>query len=660
MKDNQNKVLIFAGTVDGRKMAEYLLKYHVTVYISVATEYGESLVSKEKGLEILTGRLSAEEMEELMVKLRISSVIDGTHPYAKEVTENIKRACEKTGIEYLRLLRKNSEVENDIIYVSSTKEAAEYLKDHEGRALLTTGSKELKEFTIIPEYDTRLFPRVLSIPEVVEACKKLGFQGRNLICMQGPFSEELNYAMLKQIDATFLVTKESGQTGGFLEKIWAARRAGVTSLVIGRPMEESGLDVFSLKKHLIQKLNLQIKRKISIVGIGMGGSLQMTEESRKICEDADLIIGAQRMVESYEDKGYAIYKSYQASDIKGYLWEHPEYENVVILQSGDVGFYSGTKQLLTEFKDEDVILYPGISSVSYFCAKIRVPWQNVKLISLHGREENIVEEILRHQYVYSLLGSTFGLHDLCEQLLHYGLKDVLIYAGENLSYQNEKIISGSPSQLLKEEFSSLSVVLIKNIHYKKRTDLWGIKDEAFLRDKIPMTKREIRMLSVGLLMPEEDSIIYDIGAGTGSVSIELARWAYGGRVYAIERKKEAVELIERNKMRFQTSNLQVIPGLAPEALRSLPAPSHVFIGGSGGNLKEIIHTIYKKNRFAKIVIHAITLETVSECIELIKTIEDVESEIICVNIAKAKEVSRYHMMMGQNPVYMITLERLGE
>ncbi len=169
-----------------------------------------------------------------------------------------------------------------------------------------------------------------------------------------------------------------------------------------------------------------------------------------------------------------------------------------------------------------------------------------------------------------------------------------------------------------------------------------------------MTKSEVRSLSVAKLCLPKDAVVYDVGAGTGSVSVELALQAEDGCVYAIERKEEACRLIEANMRHFGTPNVKVVHGLAPEAMADLPAPTHAFIGGSAGNLKEIMECLLEKNPQIRMVINTVTLETIGEVTECLKTLPVTEEEILSVSIAKAKELGPYHLMTGQNPVYIVT------
>lgn len=174
-----------------------------------------------------------------------------------------------------------------------------------------------------------------------------------------------------------------------------------------------------------------------------------------------------------------------------------------------------------------------------------------------------------------------------------------------------------------------------------------------------MTKNEVRSISLSKLQLKEDSVIYDIGAGTGSISIEAALQAPDGFVYAIEKKEEACALIEENKRKFHTANVQVISGLAPEALENLPVPTHAFIGGSSGNMQAILELLLRKNPEIRVVINCIALESISETLECMKTLPVTDVDMIHVSSARSKELGQYHMMTGMNPIYIVSCTGAG-
>ena len=649
------KVIVFAGTTEGREIAEFLDRKGISAHICVATEYGEQLLQGGQNLEISHERLNAEEMELLIKEKKCEMVIDATHPYAAEVTINIKKACEAAEVSYIRVLRENQENQNsgDCLYADSVEDAVALLEHTKGNILATTGSKEAAKYTALTDYESRVFLRVLSLPDVVKQCKELGFQGKNLICMQGPFSKELNIAMLRQWDCKYLVTKMSGATGGFQEKIDAARICGCISVIIGRPLKESGLSVNECKRILCQKFSLKSQAEISLVGIGMGSAETRTAEASRAIRESDLLIGARRMIDSCREFGKDCYVEYDSQKIAQYLAEHPEYEKVAVLLSGDPGFNSGAKKLLDVLGNQ-VKVISGISSASYFMSRIQKSWDDVLITSAHGKHTNLVSLIKRNKKVFSILGTRNGIQNLAQEMAALGLNRAQLYTGECLSYPDEKIRKGAPEDFLNYEADPLSVVYVENPDAQKEYVTHGIPDTEFLREKVPMTKEEVRTVSLSKLHLEEDSVCYDVGAGTGSVSIEMASRAWNGKVYAIEKKALAVELLKKNREKFAVENLEIIEGTAPEALKNLEPPTHAFIGGSSGKMETILRLLLEKNPSVRIVINCIALETVSETLQCLKTLPVKEEEILQISVSKGKSVGNYHMMMGENPIYIIS------
>ncbi|QIB68885.1 precorrin-6A reductase [Aminipila butyrica] len=236
-------ILVFAGTTEGRLLVEQLAKRaDFQVCACVATEYGRDILEQDLSdqVEVKAGRLQLTEMQELIAG-GFDWVVDATHPYATAVTENIQAACAAVQCPYLRLLRERTEFGEDCIFVEDTEAAVRYLNTTVGNVLLTTGSKELKSYGQVADYQERLYARVLPMEQVVKSCIQLGFSGSHLICMQGPFSKEMNVAMLKQLNCTCMVTKDTGAAGGAYEKYQAAQEAGTTLVVVGRAQEEKGL-----------------------------------------------------------------------------------------------------------------------------------------------------------------------------------------------------------------------------------------------------------------------------------------------------------------------------------------------------------------------------------------------------------------------------------
>ena len=657
----ESKILLFAGTTEGRELAEYLVERKVKVHACVATPYGESLLPKNRLLSISHQRLDECQMREFIKEFAPRYVVDATHPFAKEVTENIKRACIEVKAPYIRLLREAGQA-GESVCVEDVEAAVEYLEGTSGNILVTTGSKELENYTMLTDYQERIFARVLSVGDVAVKCEELGIRGRHLICMQGPFSVEMNLAMLREYKISYLVTKESGIAGGYPQKCEAAAMAGVGLVVIGRPQQEAGMSLEEVIKFLKNEINLQDKWKVSLVGIGMGTAETLTAEGKEACKKARLLIGAKRMLETADQRQHT-YASYQPEEIVNYIKEHPEYENVAVLLSGDAGFYSGASRLLKRLEDEPQIearVIPGISSVAYFCAKLGVSWEDAALRSLHGRQDNILAAVREHEKTVILAGSAQSVRSLCRKLAEYGYGSLKVCVGADLSYDTEKIIEGTAESLQEYQGADLAVIYVENPDTCIGMAVHGLPDGEFMRGDVPMTKEEVRSISLSKLRLAKDSVVYDVGAGTGSVAVEAALRVTDGIVYAVEKKEEAIELIEKNQKKMKADNLVIVKGEAPDALLGLPVPDCVFIGGSTGNLKGILDTVYQKNKKARVVINTITLETLTEAKHCMEELSVAEEEIVQISVSRSKKAGRYHMMLGLNPVTVISFTLHGK
>lgn len=650
-----NKAVIFAGTTEGYELCRFLSENNVLVHACAATEYGGSLFAENAFLKVHADRMDTEEMIEMFRKVQPDIVLDATHPYAAQVTKNIRTACEYAGFPYMRVLRQQGKKQGEAVYVESTQKAVQFLEQTKGNILLTTGSKELPIFTTLTDYKNRIYARVLSLPSVLDICRKCGIEGKHLIGMQGPFTKELNAAMLRQFQCTYLVTKDSGTEGGFQEKIDAALMCGVVPVIIGRPVQEEGVSVLQCKKTLLSLFHINRKPHITLLGIGMGTEDTLTVQGKTALRKAELLIGASRMIEAVKLPHHHVVCEYRSDQIVTYIKEHPEYENIVIALSGDVGFYSGAKKLLDQLDGKTEVIC-GISSVAYFMAKIGLSWDDAVLKSAHGRNANLISLIRHNRKVFAILGKEEMVSELAKELCRYGMEEVMLYVGEKLSYEDEKIVSRPAKELTSYFTDTLCVVCAYNPEAQPAPATHGIPDEEFIRGKAPMTKEEVRAVSLSKLKLLEDSVCYDVGAGTGSVSVEMALRANQGRVYAIEKKEEALQLLKENKEKFAAANLHIIAGKAPQAMEQLETPSHAFIGGSSGNLKEIVETLLDKNKNVRIVINCITLETVCETMELLSVYEFAETEIVQLCASRSRHVGRYHMMTGENPIYIFTCQ----
>lgn len=394
--------------------------------------------------------------------------------------------------------------------------------------------------------------------------------------------------------------------------------------------------------------------KIAFIGVGMGHRDTLTIGAEKRIKEADCLIGAKRILAGFANIQADKFEATQAEKIAGIIKEN-QYENICVLLSGDIGIYSGAKGLYDRLSDYAIDAYPGISTVQYLAAKLKKPWQDMHLFTAHGVDIAALPEMLSHKECFFTTGGKITPKTIIDDLVENEFGEVILHIGENLSYENEEITSGAAKALYGREFAPLSAVISENPYFS--ADLYvnsGLPDEVFTRGDVPMTKSEVRSIILSKLRVRQDDIIYDVGAGTGSVSIELGRLLKKGMVYAIDTNAEACSLIKENARKFNSGNIKVIEGSAPEALQGLPVPNAAFIGGSKGNIEEIVSFLISLNPHMRIATSAITLETVLEAITSFKKHAIENTEIVEINIARSKKAGAKHMMLAQNPIYIIS------
>lgn len=397
-------------------------------------------------------------------------------------------------------------------------------------------------------------------------------------------------------------------------------------------------------------------KKVYLVGIGMGNPDTLTFGAAAAIEESQLIIGAQRLLDSFEQfKGKRL-ALVRTSDIIQTIQESA-YNTISVLLSGDQGFYSGAAGLYNALEGCTVQAIPGISSPVYFCAKLKKPWQDAYLVSAHGRSCNVVGAVQSHATTFALTGGTAKVHEICQELCERGLGQVRVFAGERLSYPDERIVCGTAEELARLEFLDLSVMLVENDAPLQRTyTAPSCTDNDFYRGNAPMTKEEIRELAVCKLHLKPWHTVWDIGAGTGSVSVEIALATVQGQVISVEQKQDALEVLSQNKERFDVNNMRIVAGKAPDVLTVLPAPDRVFIGGSSGNMTSIMRCALRKNPRVRFVITAITLETIGCALKSFEELGLSGVEVVQINVARSRKAGSYHLMTAENPVYIMSAQ----
>lgn len=395
---------------------------------------------------------------------------------------------------------------------------------------------------------------------------------------------------------------------------------------------------------------------VTLIGMGSGQPENLTLQGLAALRQADLILGARRLLAvlpaGCTENRAAAYRPDEVAE----LLQTSGAENAVLVYSGDTGFYSGASSMMEKLEALGVRarVLPGLSSIQLLAAALGRPWQGWNLVSAHGRTCDPVAECMQGRPTFFLTGGSEDPATLCAQLAAEGFGDVQGVVGQCLGTPEEKLFRGSVKELAAGRFNSLSVLLVEAAEVLPRRAP-GLPDEAFERGDVPMTKQEVRAAVLAKLAVRPEDILWDVGAGTGSVSVDLALAAPRGRVYAVECRPEGCALIKANREKFRTRNLVLVEGLAPAALSDLPAPDAVFIGGSKGSLAAIVDAALDKNPDARICVSAIALETLSAAVAAL-TAKGRTVQVSQIAVSRAKAVGGLHLMMAQNPIYLITGE----
>lgn len=396
-----------------------------------------------------------------------------------------------------------------------------------------------------------------------------------------------------------------------------------------------------------------MSKRVAIIGIGMDGNTSLTWEAEAAISAAELLIGAKRMLQPFEQSGKEMIDCYQ-SDVIAACIETTKAEAIAVLMSGDCGFFSGCKTLLPLLADYEVQVISGIASPVYLANRIGTTWQDMHFVSLHGKHASVARKVAAHAKTFFLLGGDIHAKDVCRQLCDYGLEDCIVTVGECLAMTDERVRTGTARDMVSIETEALAVMLVENADVKATR--YGIEDTAFVRDKVPMTKAEVRAVCMSKMQIRPDAICYDLGCGSGSVSVEMALACEDGKVYAVDKNLQACELTRKNAHQFVCDNIEVFEGDILGVLPDLPAPDVVFIGGSSNTLSEIVTAVYDKNPKTRIVLTAVSLETVNEAMHVFaKAGRDLQ--ITQIAVTRTHKLGSHTMLEAMNPVFVMTADK---
>lgn len=408
-------------------------------------------------------------------------------------------------------------------------------------------------------------------------------------------------------------------------------------------------------------------RKVTIIGAGPGNPDLLSRAALDAIDIADVVIGAHRALAGIDVPPHVVRcELVKTADIVAALIDAASWQRAVVVMTGDVGLFSGARRLVEALSSDaqvDVCVIPGISSASYLAARLARPWQDWRFASAHGVVCDIVAEAERAGELFLVTSGGEDPSRLSGELVQAGFGDACVTVAERLSYPDERITCATASEITGQTFDDLNVMLI-DFAGGAASSRWpyassGIPDELFIRGDVPMTKQEVRAVALAKLRLTATDTVWDVGAGTGSVSIEAALVARAGSVWAVERNAAGVRLIRENADAFGCGNVHAVPGVAPDALVKLPVPDAVFVGGSAGELPSIVEAALEKNSQVRLCVPCVTVETLTEACTLLSGSRFKGFEACQVSAARAEAVGSHHLMKAQNPVFLVSARGAG-
>lgn len=397
------------------------------------------------------------------------------------------------------------------------------------------------------------------------------------------------------------------------------------------------------------------QQKIYLVGAGIVGWEGFGAKALEVISKAEVLIGHKRLLDIFPDfRG----EKRELGDLSGVLdYLKSSDKRVAVLGSGDPNFFGVGRFLLRNLPKERIEIFPNVTSVQYAFARIKEPWDDAIFVSVHGRGvKNAIDRIIASEKIAVLTDGVNTPAVLARELIARGAEGYEAWLCEDLGLPTEKFTKTDVKGLVEITASDLNIlILIKAWEPNlENYPVIGIADEEFSTAKKLITKEEVRAVTLGKLQLQDDLVMWDIGAGSGSVSIEAGNLMPNGKIFALEKNPQYLTFIRDNLKKFVARNVMLIEAYAPEGLEELPDPDRVFIGGSGGMLEEIIEAVDRRLKpEGFIVLNAVTLDTLTKAVEFLED-HGYGVEVTCVNIAKTRGLTEYKMFEAHNPVYIIT------
>jgi precorrin-6Y C5,15-methyltransferase (decarboxylating) len=396
------------------------------------------------------------------------------------------------------------------------------------------------------------------------------------------------------------------------------------------------------------------QQKVYLVGAGITGWEGFGKKALEVIGKAEVLIGHQRHLDIFPDFAGEKRVLGELADMLDFLRETDR--RTVVLGSGDPNFFGVARFLLRNIPKERIEIFPNLTSVQYAFARIKEPWDDAIFVSCHGRElHRAIDRIVAAEKVAVLTDKVNTPAAIARELIERGAEGYEAWLCEDLGTPEERLTRTDVKGLLEIPASSLNILILIKAWEPTLTQypLIGVEDEEFASIKKLITKQEVRAVTLAKLQLQDDLIMWDIGAGSGSVSIEASNLMPNGKIYALERNPQYVVFLRDNLKKFVARNVKLVESFAPEGLEDLPDPDRVFIGGSGGMLEEIIEAVDRRlKQDGMIVLNAVTLDTLTKAVEFLED-HGYAVEVTCVNIAKTRGLSEYKLFESQNPVYII-------
>jgi precorrin-6Y C5,15-methyltransferase (decarboxylating) len=405
------------------------------------------------------------------------------------------------------------------------------------------------------------------------------------------------------------------------------------------------------------------KHNVYIIGIPPDGPSCLTPQTHQLIDRADLVFGGERLLDMFPAiSGEKVIIRNNLSRITALIKKNMGHKQIVVLSSGDPNFFGIAVYLTEKLGKDHIAIIPGVSSMQTAFASIKENWSDATFVSVHSRPiEDIIETVRSHNKIGIFTDDKHSPAAIAGVLLAHGIEEYSGYICEKLGTEEQQIIEVDLHELCRTNSVSPNILILLKNKPEKTTALSsgfpGIPDNEFFQRKPKeglITKQEIRAISLSKMRLTENSILWDIGAGSGAISIEASFIAKRGRVYAIEKNETDVSVIEKNIRKFHAYNVDIVHCTAPEKLENLPVPNAVFIGGSGGKMKEIIEaTSAKLKPGGRIVINIVAMENLATAVNTLNE-QGFLPEITLVNIARSTGITELTRFEALNPVYIIS------